>query len=1095
VLTIIKVEKGYWVVLLCELRRCERYTLKHIAFSTNVWVCKGLLGLCALFVLWGGLAGCGELAVRACFVDADCEGNGEAIYCYQQKCSTQQCTGGERRDCYDGKEGTADIGKCRKGLQLCGSDGLWSACFGQVIPRVEVCDREDNNCDGQVDEGVDCSCQKGERQRCFNGPEGASGQGECKAGVQFCENDFKWGRCLEQSLPAQEICDERDNDCDGQIDNGLTCDCAPGSSRACYTGPEGTLRLNDSDPRRCVAGLQYCGADNKWGECVGQILPARREACNGVDDDCNGLVDDNIPEVERLCVAEEAIGACRNGVFVCNAGRLFCEPGQPTGKEVCGNGIDDNCDGEIDESSACTCKPGETRDCFSGDGCVEKDGKWSCTGTCQSGTQFCQSNQTWGACLGSVSPTAETCDNKDNDCDGQVDENLTRTCYEGGNPTLGKGECKGGTQVCQAGKWGACNGQVLPVAEACDGKDNDCDGLIDNGCKCLKGETRDCYGGPAGTEFYAPCKKGTQTCLSDGSWGACAGAVTPSPEVCDGKDDDCDGFIDNQSGKPEMLVQSCYTGAAGTKEVGDCQGGLRTCRAGVWGACLGQKTPTSETCNGIDDDCDGQIDNQKGLSAKIVQSCYSGSSITAGTGSCKAGTQTCSNGAWSVCTGAVTPIAEQCNNKDDDCNGLIDDGLSQACYSGPAGTLGNGRCQAGVQSCQAGQWGACIGEVTPSLSEACDGQDDNCDGFTDEGCVCKKGNVQKCYSGPAGTQQHSPCQQGTQTCLGNGSWGACTGEVQPTTEVCDGVDNDCDGLVDDGIERSCYTGPNGTVGRGECKRGRQVCVNGSWGACTGESKPLAEVCDGKDNDCDGWIDNQFNQKVRLLRDCYSAAAVTRKIGECKDGVQYCQGGAWSACFGDVTPVTELCNGKDDDCDGQVDEGLTQACSSTCGTGSRACVGGSWSNNCVIPTQQERCNQRDDDCDGLVDEGCQCGQCQFDVDCTSGAKVGKCVQGHCLHTCNTLSCLPAFTCASSGNLKDLCTPPQLGTTGNFVWSCANYLAYGQSCTNSSAGALGCGGQDATNETGGYCLSRTCQVHCRKDGDCLGSITKCVNNMCR
>jgi hypothetical protein len=92
----------------------------------------------------------------------------------------------------------------------------------------------------------------------------------------------------------------------------------------------------------------------------------------------------------------------------------------------------------------------------------------------------------------------------------------------------------------------------------------------------------------------------------------------------------------------------------------------------------------------------------------------------------------------------AVPLAakpERCNGRDDDCDGLVDEDLERACYSGQAGTQGVGQCRAGVQTCQQaadGAYGytACQGEVTPS-AEGCNGLDDDCDGQVDEEHVCE----------------------------------------------------------------------------------------------------------------------------------------------------------------------------------------------------------------------------------------------------------------------------------------------------------------------------------------------------------------------
>ncbi|MCC6217835.1 MAG: hypothetical protein IT376_23450, partial [Polyangiaceae bacterium] len=350
----------------------------------------------------------------------------------------------------------------------------------------------------------------------------------------------------------------------------------------------------------------------------------------------------------------------------------------------------------------------------------------------------------------------EVCNGADDNCNALIDEGLNVYQDCQQNSECGSGTCNQGRCTCTADA--QCN---LAGGFACAA------GSGTRFCKpacsvgvgaCQRNGVRKCSGG------------NSACCTNDGS-AACTAlsAGAQGTEVCNGLDDNCNGIID------------------------DVPGGCST-------------TCFPEICNGVDDDCDGTADDNP---AGVGVAC--GSSV----GICDPGVTACVGGAL-VCQGG-TPAGptELCNGLDDDCNGSVD-GMSRTCYAGPGGTAGVGLCRSGTQACTAvldsgvEAWGTCVGQVLPA-TEVCNGLDDDCDGAVDD--VANVG-TQCC---PSGNCANAPCAYGTWQCSGGTL--QCIGHVGPGPEVCNGVDDDCDGTVDDvaGVGGSCC--PSGSCGTGVCVAG------------------------------------------------------------------------------------------------------------------------------------------------------------------------------------------------------------------------------------------------------------------------------------
>jgi len=953
---------------------------------------------------------------------------------------------------------------------------LWS--YGDVGIE-ELCDDEDNDCDGSVDEGFDIGA------RCSN-----QALGVClQEGVIDCFSPTESGCYIERpDEPSEELCDGLDNDCDGATDESFpeqSEGCHPtiaeglGEAEGRYVCVEAALRCvteercdeldNDLDGlvdegfgvgEACTPDEISCYSRTGQIKCVtperlslriGELYEAAcvpdeitrveegLEDCDGLDNDCDGFTDEGFVEQVTSCGA--GVCANTNGRLRCIEGEIVddCSPQAPQGSDDDCNGLDDDCDGSIDESFV-----SYTTQC---EGLV---------GECSRTTMvFCVNRQLQYSCPEVTPPQAEDlrCDGLDEDCDGLIDESFVPrevTCGQGVCQQTVLSSCEEGVELLRCEP-----GEPLGADDTCDGQDDDCDGSLD---ESYTRQSYSCWLGACQQEFLTRCVLEDGVAYEDSSCPP-QSPIPPQDERCDGLDNDCDGIVDEEL--PEQ-ASSCGLGLCAAT-------GLISCTEGALLDSCSPALPTEgviDDCDGLDNDCDGRVD--EGFIADELA----------------CGPEACQEIGYTRCLAGVVSSScddpldlnnpeTDCDGIDQDCDGSIDEhyvSVNTSCGLGLCASSGSTYCQFGLEgdSCQEG---------TPSGADtSCDGFDQDCDGLIDEGfivtavtCgvgVCARVGVKTCSAAlvvdscvPGDpTADDADCNQldddcdgsvdegfvesavscglgvcastGSLICTPNGVQDTCV--TEPPTGAdnsCDGLDQDCDGEIDEafvGVLRSC--------GQGECSNtAREQCLNGSVIDVCVPSAPQGpdDSCNQLDEDCDGSLDEGF---VGALEDCGPDSCEPSAQQLCT------QSGVASTCSYQASPTDESCNGVDEDCDGLVDEDYTPpSTSESCGLGvcerpgAIACLNGSAQLVCEPGEPQgaddEACDGLDEDCDGLVDE--------------SYLRAVSCGQGACLRSV-------VIGCDQS---QDDCVPglPKVERCGDAIDNDCDgdtdegYDALGESCT--------------------------------------------------
>jgi hypothetical protein len=637
------------------------------------------------------------------------------------------------------------------------------------------------------------------------------------------------------------------------------------------------------------------------------ISPIATDVCDGIDNDCDDEIDEGGEFVAYLDADADGFGTGESLGQYCElpvgtaSNAEDCDDTtpevSPLAEELC-DGLDNDCDGEIDvgASDGVTVYTDADADGF-GDAAT---GALVCAltpGTVEDATDCDDADSL-------TNPAAiEVCDLEDNNCDGAIDEGSPdeRTYYvdvdaDGyGDPAVTLASCGAPAGYVEEGTdCDDADATRSPGAtEICDGLDNDCDTEVDvdavDGLTLYVDADGDGYGDAA--TLVSTCE-GVSGYVEDGTDCDDASADTnpAAAELCDGVDNNCDTVTDEATatdaplwyvdadldgyGDPSASTGSCDQPAGFVASDTDCDD-----------ADLAVNPAAAEICDGVDQDCDGTVDDSAGDA-----STWYADGDADGYGDASMGAPACDVPAGYVAddtdcddTSSLTypGAAEICDGEDQDCNSLVDDAPTDG-VTVYADTDGDGYGDLAMSEIACGEDADSVfdatdcddgdGAVSPGATEVCDAVDNDCDGTVDGADAADVGmfyaDADSDGFGDASAASIA-CDAPSGTVTNATDCDDSAAAVYPgAVEVCDSVDNDCDGATDESGATGATTWyvDNDGDGYGVSDATTDSCNAPSGYAATADdcddAEPTAyptasELDDSLDNDCDAFVDEDF----------------------------------------------------------------------------------------------------------------------------------------------------------------------------------------------------------------------------------------------